>query len=110
MLFADMLDNIYGVLGTAAVISGYSTPITVVDKTAGVELTLEKLSVPTIAPAAAARVAELTAIGVPNVQDLIKRVITFNRASWSIVNIQPKPTPEGEDVGEVYLILRKAAS
>lgn len=105
--FAASLDAIYTVLGVEATLSLMTETITAIDKTSGIELSPggEGL-LQTLAPAAAIRVADLTANGLV-ADDLVGETITLNSVSWKIINHQSKPTPRGEAAGELYLILRK---
>lgn len=107
-IFSDSLDAIYDAIGVPASISGYTEPVTVVDKTAGTIVTVGKVTLESILPVAAVRVAELTTIGVPDVASLIKAkaTITFNGKTWVIIDRKARPTPLGEAHGEVYLVLR----
>jgi hypothetical protein len=109
--FSTMLDVIYRQLGVTATIEDVAAAVTVVDKTAGVELEPNSgnVRVPTIVPAACVRRSELTARGVTNVGTLVGKNITFNSATWTIVSHKPKPNPQGgESLGEVYLFLRES--
>ena len=80
--------------------------LTVLDKTAGVEVG-DKITVSTILPAAMVRVSELTAAGV-SASDLRGATITFNGKSWSIMRHEYRPSPNGEADGELLLILEAA--
>ena len=62
------------------------------------------LSVTTIAPVCAVRVVELTDKGIVLTQ-LKGARITFNGKSWRVENRQTRPSPAGEMIGEVFLIL-----
>lgn len=102
-------DTLYAHLGVPAtlVIGATSHALTVIDKTAGVEIAEGgDLSVTTIAPACAVRTAELAGKGVA-LTALKSNRITFNGATWRIENRQTRPSPAGEMVGEVYLILTR---
>lgn len=100
-------DTIYAHLGVDAtlVIAGTPHSLTVIDKTAGVQIAEGgDLSITTIEPACAVRTAELGTKGIDLTQ-LKGGSITFNGKAWRIENRQTRPSPHGEMIGEVYLIL-----
>lgn len=106
-------DAIYRLLGVSAVLtiadSGTTFDLTVIDKTAGVEVadgsaSRNALPVSTIKPACALRVYELTANGV-TLEQTQGAQIAFNGAAWRVENRMMRPSPGGEQQGEVWLIL-----
>ena len=107
-MFSDALDVIYESLGVEAVLSVVTEGITVLDKTSGVDLEAGQGAIrrPTLTPAAVVRRAELTSVGITDLSDIVNAQITFNGVTWRIASHKPKPTPEGESKGELYLILR----
>lgn len=107
-------DTIYASLGVAATLEfGESTDpdtvsLTVIDKTAGVEVSIGgNVSMPTIKPACAVRAHELTDKSVA-LDDLKNGLITFNDETWRIEGKMFKPGPAGERHGEIYLLLIEA--
>jgi hypothetical protein len=109
-IFSSALDVIYSTLGVPATIQGVTGSVTVVDKTAGVADPMASGNIlPTLIPAACVRRAELAEHGVETLGDIVEKTITFNGKTWKIVSHKPRPTPMGEDLGEVYLFLRKVA-
>ncbi len=106
----DALDEIYASdIAVDGLFSIATDMVRVIDKTAGVDLMpLGQAKVPTIAPAACVQRRTLTALGVTNLATIINATLTFNGATWRIVNHAYRVQPGGEQDGEVTLILRKA--
>ena len=108
---ALLLDPIYLTLGVPATIEladGVTVfeGLTVIDKTAGIELGDKESKVDSIEPACCIRHAELTAKGlVPSALEDGK--ISFNGSQWSIVAYPKRPVPSGSRKGEVLLILSR---
>lgn len=104
----QMLQPIYTVLGVGATLvtdaSDNEFDLIVIDKSDGIEVALGNLSVPTMRPAVAVRRAELVDNGIELV-DLNDATITFNGHTWQVVSGLPKANPQGEESGEVYIIL-----
>lgn len=100
-------NTIYNTLGVDAVLTVQSTDgtfdLTVIDKTGGIQVS-DDPTVASIKPAAVVRAYELTGHGL-NRDDLNGASISFNGASWDIKASMPRPSPAGEQNGEVYLIL-----
>ena len=106
--WAAHYDRIYAVLGVPAVLTrnlsdGGTAELTVIDKTAGIE-TGDGVTVSSVKPGAAVRIAELSAAGLVR-EDLHGAAIAFNGGSWEIKSSVPRPSPAGEAAGELYLIL-----
>lgn len=105
---ATLYDPIYLIQGVAVVLtlpdSGGVFDFTALDKTAGADVGDQGAQVQTIKPVAALRVPELTAQGVA-VTDLPKSTLAMNGFNWNVVSYKLKPSPLGENDGEVYLIL-----
>lgn len=108
-IWTDSLDAIYDTdVAVDGVLSILTASVRVIDKTAGVDLMpLGKAKVPTIVPAACVRRYELTAAGVTDLAPLLNATLTFNGATWRIVNHVYRPQPGGEMDGEITLILRQ---
>ena len=102
-----LIDPIYSIIGVEAVLTPSSNDVpvtvTVIDKTAGVEVADEPM-VSSIKPAADVRASDLASNGITR-EDLHEGTVTFNGATWNIVATLPRPTPGGEAQGEVRLIL-----
>lgn len=106
---ATLYNPIYEALGVPAVLVPDNTngevALTVIDKTKGVEIPqADGIQLQTVKPAATARMVEVLANGI-TVDDVDDATITFNDKSWRIVSHLMKPSPKGEDDGEVQFIL-----
>lgn len=101
-----LLLPIYERLGVSAVLTtdGGSLGVTIIDKSHGVQVALGDLNVPTMRPAAVVRAVELADNSV-DPSDVDGGSITFNGQTWRITTHSPKPGPEGEGKGEIYLFL-----
>jgi len=105
---ALLIDPIYGVLGVDAVLTLGDTAetevaVTVIDKTAGVEVG-DSVQTGTLLPGANVRVSDLTAASLTR-DDLDGAIIAFNGNTWRIASHHPKPVPTGEAQGEITMIL-----
>jgi len=103
------LDTVYAVLGVAAVLTPANTDppvdLVVIDKTAGIDVDIGgSVAMPTIKPACAVRVADLTGHGI-SLDEIKGSLIAFNAASWLVEGKMFRPSPLGEMEGEVYLLL-----
>jgi hypothetical protein len=84
-------------------------PVTVIDKTSGVEVQGQGPGeVGTVEPSAVVRAYELSDIGV-DIKDLSGATIEFNGKRWRIESTEPLPAPSGEAGGEIRLILIEVA-
>jgi hypothetical protein len=106
-----LLDPNYNTFGVPAVLVIAETDVaygdlTVIDKTSGEDVGggSGEFSVTTIKPACAIRVADLTSNGI-DLAKLKGSMIAFNGKSWRIEYRIPRPVPNGEDDGEMLLIL-----
>lgn len=101
---------IYDALGVTATIIAPSSAgqidVVAIDKTAGIAVA-DEVEVHSVRPAAVVRMAELIANSFDKV-DLDGGSITLNGKTWRIKNHMPRPSPSGEDVGELYLFLSAA--
>lgn len=100
---------VYSVLGVDATLTLNDTAateisLTAIDKTAGVEV--GSVDVQTIVPAAIVRASELASISLATLED---GTLLMNGRTWTIKSHMPKPSPGGEDDGEIYLILYEGA-
>jgi hypothetical protein len=104
---ALLYDPIYNALGVDAVlhmgIEAGDVPLRAIDKTAGIIIN-QAIGLETVSPAATVRAAELAAAGVP-LADIYSRTLTLNGRDWTVASWRRKPSPNGADDGEVYLIL-----
>ncbi len=104
-----LFDPIYAIQGVPATLRlddwGEDISVTAIDKTSGVAVSVSgDPEIQTIRPAAAIRVAELTAAGVTRA-DIDTGTIEMNGTVWRLEATLPRPTPNGEDDGELWLIL-----
>lgn len=106
-------DAIYDALGVSAVITSGSTgaqiTITAIDKTSGIvvgdsEIGTHNLTVQSVRPAAVVRCEELNDGSFART-DLDGSNIVLNGKTWKIKSHLLRQSPEGEDAGEVYLLL-----
>lgn len=107
---ATLYNPIYAAIGVPCTmtIAGVAYEVRVLDKTAGVAVGTNT-EVQTVEPAAVVRAPELSDKGIPSVAALKGAILEFNGRRWRVRNWQPKPSPRGEDDGEVYLFLSGAA-
>lgn len=102
-----LYDPVYGALGVGAVLHmGVplgDVPLIAIDKTAGLTIN-QAVDVLTIAPAATVRAAELITAGVA-FEDIDGKILTLNGKDWEVASIEKKPSPKGEDDGEILLLL-----
>lgn len=102
------LDPAYDIWGVAVTMTLAAGPpaiaLTVLDKTAGIEIADGEAGVPTIVPAAVLRVKELTSIGKSRT-DLRNAAFSMHGKAWRVTHIRPRPTPGGEADGELLLVL-----
>lgn len=107
-----LLDPLYETLGTDAVIRSVyfdSFPVRAIDKSSGVAVSgsspdSQHPSVQTLLPAAVIMMKSIIDLGI-NASDIEGGTIEMNGKMWSIKASQPKPSPDGEDAGELYLML-----
>jgi hypothetical protein len=103
---ALLLSPIYDVLGVSASltpngIDAVAVSLTVLDKTAGVDISSE-FEITAIRPAASARLSDLAALGIADTE-LDGGSITFNGSTWRIDMHLKRPTPDG--FGEMLMML-----
>lgn len=104
---ADHYDPIYNTLGVPATLAsagGQSASVTAIDKTSGVSIPDSRTQIETVRPVARVRARELQSVGII-VSDLPEGQITLNGQTWRIKSYRPRPSPGGENDGEVDLIL-----
>lgn len=108
---ADLYDPVYAELGVPATLDAGTAgeiELTVIDKTRRKTGTTvvdgDSADVRSVGPAATARMQELIANGITR-DDLKDSVLTFNGRAWTIRNHELTGSPNGEDYGEVLLLL-----
>lgn len=107
--FAGMLATIYAdpnmaLAATLTLATLVEHPLTVIDKTAGVEVDLGGVGMLTVRPGACVRAAELAERGIA-ADDLDDATLTLGGADWRIAATQPRPSPGGIGEGEYLLVL-----
>jgi hypothetical protein len=108
---ALLYDPVYAELGVLATLSAGTVgeiELTVIDKTRRKSNTTNTdsggVDVRSIGPAAAARMPELIAKGITR-DDFKGAALTFNGRSWTVRTHELTGSPNGEDFGEVLLLL-----
>jgi len=102
--------SIYGTTATLTLASGGAPiPLTVIDKSSGLEVLTEDgheggIRTTTLVPAALVRVSDLTAAGVTRKQ-LRRATLEMNGKSYRVENSLPRPVASGEADGELALFL-----
>lgn len=100
------LDTIYGVLSSDMALTG-GTVVPVIDKTAGIPVH-DAIGIETLKPAVVVRMQSLIALSLAPA-DLLNAGVTVNGKSFTVISTKPSPGINGEDDGEVYLMLEEAA-
>lgn len=111
-------NTIYPLLGVSAELSivgvdgtdgsdGDEITLTVIEKT-GDDKIGQWLGVDTVRPLCAVRVAELIDAG-GDFDDLDDSEISYNGKTYRIESHRVKPSPTGEDTGEVYLVMTEVS-
>jgi len=78
------------------------------DKTAGVDVQTEgDIGVQTVRPAAVLRMADLASVDLAP-DDLMDALVNISGGSWKVRSYYPKPSPSGQDDGELWVILVEA--
>ena len=102
---ALLYDPVYDRLGVPAVIG--TANITVIDDTRPKTNVGGSAEVISVGPGAFVRMPELSENGIAR-EDLVDSVISFNGRSWKVLASEPRGSPNGEDVGELRLLLKEA--
>ena len=106
---AVLLAPIYASLGTTTtyLLSDMSEiELVTIDKTTGIEVAEGTLDVQTIKPAATVRATDLVEIGI-TAADLQDAVLELGGREWEVSSYLFKPSPNGENDGEVWLLLQE---
>lgn len=110
-IWDDMIDAVYdSEIGVSATFDIAETePITVIDKTGGVEVAPQGRPglLPTVQPALCVRNTSLVSAGISSPEYLVGTHVEVNGVTWSIISYRPRTLPTGELTGEYYLYLRK---
>lgn len=77
------------------------------DKSGGVEIATADINVPSIHPACVIRMVDLIELGYAP-EDLMEAVLSLNGVSWKVMSYYPRPSPRGENDGELYIVLAEA--
>lgn len=103
-LTALALNPIYSILSSSLTLED-GTTISVIDKTSGITIN-EGIGIETIKPAAAVRKQSLIDANI-DIEALVKTDVTLNNKTWTILNYKVYPGINGENDGEIYLILQE---
>lgn len=110
---AALYDPIYLITGVPVVLTlaegGEFDALTALDKTSGIVVGETGAQVPTIKPAAAIRIRELAQYGIA-VDALPGSDLEMNDFTWHVENYLLRPSPKGENDGEVLLLLSDKAA
>ena len=98
---ALLFNPAYSALGVPANINGVD--VTVIDHTTGIAVA-DRMNVETIRPVCYVRTSELSANSLA-VADLLEGELIVNGETWRIKSTRLRPSPTGEYLGEVMLIL-----
>lgn len=113
----DFDSVLYGPLHTTFGTSATITPaggtvgpatVTVIDHTRGMALQLKGADIETVVPVAVVRATVLADASLTR-SDLRRAALTMNGRTYRIESTMPRPTPSGEDDGEVLMILTEDA-
>lgn len=105
-----LYEPIYNALGVQVEIAclfGAKYTLTAIDKTSGVEIGNSSVDVGTVRPVMALRASELKDLGL-RPQDLEEGIATLNGREWTIKTTILRPSPNGENDGEIYAVLMDA--
>ncbi len=84
--------------------------LTVIDRTAGVEVDIDGIGVQTLRPAVAVQASALVALGLDaGGGDADDANLALNGTEWRVTAARPEPGPAGEAVGEYLLLLEKVS-
>ena len=97
---------VFGVFGVQAVfsIAGVQVPMTVLDRTRGVELAELNTGMMTVRPAIELRASEVAINGLI-LADLSKAILTLGGRVWRVEAVQERQSPFGPEDGRILLVL-----
>jgi hypothetical protein len=109
--FSKMYGEVYAVFGVpATLIAGTGeVTLTVIDDTRPKTNIGGSVEIVSVGPGAFVRMPELTENGIAR-DDLVDSGLTFNGRNWKVLASEPRGSPNGEDVGELRLLLKAAGS
>ena len=99
---------LYATLGVDAVIRGVyfdMFPIRAMDMTSGIEIG-DHVGIKSIQPAAVVLATSIAENGLTR-EDLEGAILEMSEKLWRVKATLPKPSPAGEALGEIYLILEE---
>ena len=105
----DCYDPVYAVLGVPATMTVGATVVelTVLDKTRRKTQTSGGVEVSSVGPGVKVRMAELAANGITS-SNWDGALLTFNGRSWIVRKGDVLGSPNGEDLGQVWFLLKEA--
>jgi len=98
-----LYDPVYAELGVDATLNGIA--LTVIDDTRPKIQASGSVEMRSVGPGAFARIPELTSKGIAR-DDYVDAVLTFNGRTWTVRSYELRGSPNGEDLGEVRLLLK----
>lgn len=104
LLFGPIHDA-FGDDGAVLTVDGTDYPISVIDKSAGIEVVDVNTGNPTLRPAAEIGASDLAAHGLTKSQLPGAAIAFTNGETYRIESTMPKPTPKGEADGAILLWL-----
>jgi hypothetical protein len=107
----DLYDPLYGELGVPATLTvGAAAPVTltVIDETRHKTAASGGVEVSSVGPVAYVRMPELATNGI-TAANWDGALLTFNGRTWIVRKGDVLGSPNGEDLGEVRLLLKEAA-
>lgn len=106
-LYDPIWNSALGTDATLLIAEGYPTiSLRILDKTHGTMIDEGGVGILTSRAVAAVRAAELVEKNVQQ-KDLNGAFLTFNGRTWKVVGKYPRPSPQGEDAGQVWLVLTR---
>jgi hypothetical protein len=106
----DCYDPVYAVLGVTATMTAGAivAEVTVLDKTRRKTVTSGVAEVSSVGPGVRARMVELAANGITS-DNWDGALLTFNGRNWIVRKGDVLGSPNGEDLGQVWFLLKEAA-
>jgi len=102
-------DPVYAVLGVSATMTAGAivAELTVLDKTRRKTVTSGNMEASSVGPGVKVRMAELAANGITS-SNWDGALLTFNGRNWIVRHGDPLGSPNGEDLGQVWIALKEA--